>query len=406
MKGHGERLRVLVPAYACDAYDVGSGYCAFHWIKALSKFCDITALVRRRRGRPCGTEGVANVQTIHFDEPGIYAKFTGLDRRLQAGYFQFVFRAYKWAKRKMEAQRWDLVHQITPGALRFPSPMAYLGLPFVLGPAGGLHPYPKELAGALPKPPVEWLRAVDTMRMKVDPFFRGTLRRASRLLVFSRQAVEMISPEFRDKCVITPDGGFEELPKETARGSEGNTVEMLFVGRVEVVKGLKFLLKALKKVGKGRNWRLTIVGDGSDLEYERRLTGELGLTERVRFEGRKPREQVNEYYLRADVFCLPSVREGSGLAVLEAMSYGLPVVVCDYAGPAATATEECGFKVPPAKEDAFVEGLAKAVGALVESKELRLKMGAAARRRVEEEFIWEKRAERMIGIYRQILGEG
>ena len=399
-----QRLRVLICAYSCDGADVGSAYTAYHWVKSLASHCDITLLTRRRNGEACGTETLPNVRTVHFDESPLYSKFVRFDRRFQPGYFEFAVRSFFFARTALVHEPVDLVHQITPGALRYPSPMALLGIPFVLGPVGGCQPTPSRLAAALPLAcPSEFLRRFDTLRMRLDPLMRGTLERAERVLVFGRYVLASVPPVLRHKCQVVPDGGFDTLPPLPRRDPGKNLVDLLFVGSIELIKGLRFLLAAVAKVKPSVAWRLTVVGDGADLAFSKTLARDLGLAERVSFPGRVPRREVDDYYASADIFCLPTIREGVGFAILEAMSYGLPVIVCDYAGPADTVGPDCGFKIPPTRPQRFVLNIANAIERLAESPALRQRMGEAGRSRIADEFIWERRALRMLGIYRDVL---
>jgi len=399
-----ERLRVLISAYSCDGADVGSAYRAFHWVKALSNYCDVTLMTRRRNGKPCGTENLPNVNTMHFDESRIYRTFVGFDRAVQPGYFSFMARSYLFAKGQSARERYDIVHQITPGALRYPSLMGRLGIPFVLGPVGGGHPYPEALAEAFGGQGVGWVRTIDRARLRLDPFLRGTLKRAKRLVLFSQEDIKKLPERLHAKCIVMPDGGFDGLPENPSKGGR-ETFEILFVGRLVPWKGVRLALLAAARMKIAGPWRLTVVGDGPDVEYEKTLAAQLGISGNVRFAGRQPREKVDDYYKRSDVFCFPSVREPNGNVVLEAMSYGLPVIVCDYAGPSAIVTDECGYRIPPASADVFTNRIARALETLAASPQLRRGMGDAGRRRIAGEFIWDARAQKMLEIYRDVIGQ-
>ena len=106
-------------------------------------------------------------------------------------------------------------------------------------------------------------------------------------------------------------------------------------------------------------------------------------------------------FAEADVFCLPSIEEGFALAILEAMSAGLPVV--------ATEATGCGEAIDNGIEGLVVasrdaEAVTGALTALVEDTERRRAMGEAARDRVVREFGWDRYGERALAIYRSVLG--
>ena len=89
----------------------------------------------------------------------------------------------------------------------------------------------------------------------------------------------------------------------------------------------------------------TLIGDGPERVHLERLAARLGHGGKVRFEGGRSHAEVLETYGNHDVLLLPSLHDSGGLAVLEAMSRGLPVICLERSGPAMTVTEDVGIKV-------------------------------------------------------------
>jgi glycosyltransferase involved in cell wall biosynthesis len=112
-----------------------------------------------------------------------------------------------------------------------------------------------------------------------------------------------------------------------------------------------------------------------ETEFEAELKAfarQAGIADRVKFLGQ--RLDVPELMASADVYCQPNTApEPFGVSVIEAMYAGLPVVVSASGGPFETVTDECGFLAPPGDAAAVAEAL----GALIETPELRSKLGAA-----------------------------
>ena len=96
---------------------------------------------------------------------------------------------------------------------------------------------------------------------------------------------------------------------------------------------------------------------------------------------------------------LPSLYECGGAVVLEAMAVGLPVIASNWGGPADYLDADCGILVSPKSRAQFVDDLGAAMLKLAGDAELRMKMGRAGRRRVEECFDWERKVDRILEIY-------
>ncbi len=98
-------------------------------------------------------------------------------------------------------------------------------------------------------------------------------------------------------------------------------IQILYVGKLIKRKNLDILIRALKLV-KNKNWELIVIGSGPMLEKYQNLVNELNLAKMVKFLGNLPKSKVFEFMSKADIFCMPSVRETLGLVYLEAMSHG------------------------------------------------------------------------------------
>jgi glycosyltransferase involved in cell wall biosynthesis len=127
------------------------------------------------------------------------------------------------------------------------------------------------------------------------------------------------------------------------------------------------------------------------------------LLNRVYFLPWLPREELLARMASHDVFLFPSLRDGGGTVVIEAMATGRPVVCLDTGGPGMHVTEHCCVKVPPLSPQQAVRDLAAALERLYLDRGLRLKQGQAARERAEQAYHWYRLGERLMEIYRRAL---
>jgi glycosyltransferase involved in cell wall biosynthesis len=194
------------------------------------------------------------------------------------------------------------------------------------------------------------------------------------------------------------DMGLFHARERVARASA--TCRFVFVGRLVDWKRVDLLLEACAKL-KSEKFTLEILGDGPlRSELEAYAQG-LGIGERVIFHGMQPQARCSQVLSECDALVLPSLRECGGAVVLEAMACGLPVIATRWGGPADYLDERSGILVDPAGHDSFVAGLADAMRRIIASPELRTRLGEAGKRRVQEEFDWERKIDRMLDIYEQ-----
>jgi glycosyltransferase involved in cell wall biosynthesis len=186
-------------------------------------------------------------------------------------------------------------------------------------------------------------------------------------------------------------------------GISHNSLVLGYVGRIMPEKDLDTWLRAAAVVARQYpEAQFVLVGEGRDtstLSQLQRLATDLGIAERVHFPGY--RAQLLPVYAAFDLFVLTSRREGLPNSVLEAMAMALPVVTTDVAGTKELVLhEQTGFVLPQGD----VAGLAQAMTTLAGNAPLRQAMGLAGRKRVEQEFSFTGRLQRIEVLYGEIVG--
>lgn len=180
------------------------------------------------------------------------------------------------------------------------------------------------------------------------------------------------------------------------------------VGRLVEKKGFPFLLQAAAILnGRGIPFELVIVGEGPMRDELERLTGGLGLRDKVVFAGYLSQEQLAHVYRRAEVFCLGSIvardgdRDGLPNVILEAMAFGVPVVGSNLSAiPEAVEDEQTGLLAAPGSP----QELAMQLERVLSDDALRAHLTANARRLVEEEFDLMRNTLRLARLFAQMLG--
>ena len=202
-------------------------------------------------------------------------------------------------------------------------------------------------------------------------------------------------------------GTFRPLDREESRrrlGLNGDKV-LLYVGRIESLKGVELLVRTAAYLDTCEPVRVLVVGDdnGQDREVDRlrELAETLEVSESIDFVGRVAQDELPVYYSAADVCVVPSFYESFGLAALESMACGTPVVASRVGG-LSTVVEHgsTGYL----KSWRCPEAFANSLEMLISSKSLQHSMGIAARRRAEA-MSWERVAEQIAGVYDTLTAE-
>lgn len=241
-------------------------------------------------------------------------------------------------------------------------------------------------------------------------------QQVERELIADADRVVAFSPHERDSMVrlyggdaeritLVPCGvdlsRFQPLERSEARlrlGLNGEKV-LLFVGRMEELKGLDLLVHTAAQMETSDGMRVLVVGgdDGKQGEGERirRLARNLDVDDIFDFVGRVDQAELPVYYSAADVCVVPSFYESFGLAALESMACGTPVVASRVGGLSTVVQHgRTGYL----KSWRCPEAFANSVEMILSSKALQDSMGDAARRRAQD-MSWERVAERMLAIY-------
>ena len=185
------------------------------------------------------------------------------------------------------------------------------------------------------------------------------------------------------------------------RQAHGLTTEHVVagaIGRLSPEKGHLTLFEAMRSVASAvPTARLLVVGDGPDRTMLQEYCRAHGLQDRVIFTGYQ--ENISDYYGILDLLVLPSLTEGLPNTVLEAMSFGIPVLATSVGGVPEIIEGDNGVMVPPQDPAALAQQLIR----LLENQELRRTIGANGRNSLYPRFSPERRAREILAVYDELL---
>jgi glycosyltransferase involved in cell wall biosynthesis len=298
---------------------------------------------------------------------------------------RFSLGAYRYARELLDRERFDVCHCWSgwpPGLIghlletRVPNVVALRG---------------SDVPGYSHR-----LRGLDPLVFR--PLSRRVWSHAAGLVANSSDLRSLALSTYRGSIEVIPNGvdteKFAPADSQLTPDQPGVPLRLLFVGRFVGRKNVPLLLRAMTRV---EACTLTLIGDGRDAAKLRSLVSELGLTERTRFLGHVPHEDLPRHYRDADVFVLPSDREGMSNSLLEALASGLAVVSTDTGG-AADLVGPAGLIVPTGG----LEPLAAALASLARDRALVGRMRSEARRRAAG-LSWGAVADRYREVYERAI---
>ncbi|MBV9326605.1 MAG: glycosyltransferase family 4 protein [Chloroflexi bacterium] len=295
-------------------------------------------------------------------------------------------RSYLQAKRLLSEEQFDLIHLHEPMMPALPlTVLRHSGATNI----GTFH--------AFRNTPLAYFYGKPILK----PFFR----KLHGHIAVSSAAREFVGEYFPADYRVIPNG--IDFPRFNTRYppleelSDGRPT-VLFVGRLEKRKGLRFLLRAWPMVLKRQpEARLVVVGRGRPLEGYRRFAERHGWgPSDVKFAGYVAAEDLPRYYQACDVFCAPNTgQESFGIVLLEAMAAGAPIVASDIPGyrDVVTSGEE-GLLVERQNPGALADAVCRLLG----NPELRASMRRAGQFKARE-FDWPRVAAQVLDYYEEVL---
>lgn len=401
------RYQVLAVAPYCDGLDVGEAWCAYQWVKNLAEQADVTLLTLRRRGHTRASEQLPGVRVVEWDESTAGARWERMNSMLKPAYVAFYVRARKWLTESLaKGLKFDVAHQFTPIALRYPSPLNGFPIPYVIGPLGGsLNTPPGFVAECASAGWYTRLRSLDQWRLKHDPLLKKSYANASALVGVAPYVGELLDPANPRRFEVMSELGIDDLAPVHQREFLPGKLRLVHVGRAVRTKGLRDAIRAISLLPENVDVHLDVAGRGEEIDVCRAEAQRLGVSDRINFVGQIPRAEVEQLYAAADAFLFPSFREPSGSVVFEALRHGLPIITTERGGPGYVVDQTCGLTVPAQTPEQLARDLADAITRLAWDGPLRARLSQGARQRVAAIGLWPNKVDWLVNLYGELIDQ-
>jgi len=396
---------VLLSAYACEP-DKGSEP-GIGWHLAANLAARVPVVVLTRANNRASIEkaltSIAPEKRPEFIYHDLGEHFLRLKKCFKAHRWYYLL-WQKTAKREvarlLSTRSFSILHHATYASFRYATAVLGHSVPAIWGPVGGVEATPWHL---LPwshqlSLPYETARNIGIVRRKFFP--NKDWSRYARVLAATEETRHLFNAA-GIKTDLMPAIGLDEQP-EIKHPSQPGHLRLLFAGPLRYLKGVQFAIEAMAFL---QGPTLTVVGTGPFESALRGLARRLHVEDRVRFMGQVPQSELRNIYSSHDIFIFPSLHDSGGMAVLEAMNSELPVICLDCGGPAQSVSDQSGFRIPVGSRRSIILGIRNAISQYGEDRSLVETHGRAARDRINKNYSWTTKIDRLLDIYENVLEE-
>lgn len=282
----------------------------------------------------------------------------------------YLFKAYPVAKKMQKENRYDIClifFGIPSGPIGYMLKKKYK-LPYVIRFGGGDVPGFQE-------------RFTKVYKL-IAPAIKMIWKKADARIANSQGLKDMALKFYDKKSFDIISNGVDTEVFYPIEKADSDEFKILFVSRLIERKGLQFIIPQLQKIQDSteKKVKLVVVGDGPYREQLETITREYKVTDMVEFVGQKNKKEIVPFYQNADLFILPSAKEGMPNVVLEAMACGLPIIMTPCEG-SKELVQDNGYIL-------LTSEMGEKIQQLLRNKEMLQKLGHNSRRIVEEQFCW------------------
>lgn len=410
-------LRVLVNAYACSPGMGSEPGMGWNWCSHIAKYCELHILTEGefRDQIESVLPTLPQGQNMHF----YYLPVTERVRKMcwNQGDWRFYYYYRQWQKRALKKAREicqhyhiDIIHQLNMIGFREPGFLWQLSrqqnIPFVWGPIGGLinipinylwHSSKKQALKTIIK---KWISA---LQIRYSYNVRQAVKRSDILIGSTNEEANTIRTIYKkDALQMNETGTFVQQEKIEHHFCNGDSFNIIWVGRFILTKQLELALKTLAQLKENPQIKLHIVGTGQTKSTYKAMAASLGLAASCIWYGQTENKEVQQLMQNSDLFFFTSVAEATSTVILEAISNGLPILCFDAFGFSSIVDEQIGQKVPFTSPQQSVQDFAEKIRYLYHHRDLLTIMSANCKRRAEE-LSWDNKAKQMVRLYKRVV---
>lgn len=415
-------MKLLLSSIACSPYGGSETFYGWRSTRTLAEHHEVWVLVQggtRPQLERAIKEGLVP-DTMHFLYVGETNKYheNRLIARVQSwlDYIKFNRQLLSVAREAHEKIGFDLAHHLTYTTWRVGCPLWELGIPLIWGPISGTEQFPLSSFAGILSPSAKFFelsRILAGIGSKLSSSVRNCAQNSFHIFAAHSQSLGQLV-ELRGKkegvsvlCNLYFSSG--EVSKNLDRVFDPASkapLKLFASGNLEGRKGVALALHALAIAKKeGVAFRYRISSKGPELAHLQKLAKELDLDEEVVFANPFSREDYFAELKSSDIYLLPSLREGAGQTMMEAMLRGCVPIVAALGGPQEIVTDECGFRIPAKDPEQVARDIAHVIKDLYGNRNKLATMGRAAQLHIANAYSEENFVKQMNEVYERAMAK-
>lgn len=400
-------MKILVNCYACSPYKGSEPGMGWKFVNELSKYHELHIITEGKFEadiRKYLSEHPEREKDFHF-----YFLWKERHKKLRKiwppSYYWFYKawqkRAFKLAIELEEKENFDVIHQLNMVGFREPGYFWKIDKPYVWGPIGGVGLTPwcmipsMGLRGAIY---YLFYNCINLWQMYTMGRVKRAMAKSDALISATQKTREAILKLYGKDSVIIPEVGLEEIATNMiAQRAESKKLRICWSGQHTPGKSLNLLLDSLALCNRN-DYELHVLGVGSQTNKWKKQAKRLNLDGNITWYGWIDRAEALNVMQSCHLFCITSLADLTSTVLLEALSYGMPVIALDHCGFSNVIHEGCGRKIAIRSKKQVINDFADAINELADNEPLRRKLAKGARERAME-YNWQDKAAIINKIY-------
>ena len=310
-------------------------------------------------------------------------------------------KAYRMAMELDQTLHFDLVHQLNMVGYREPGYLWQMDKPMVWGPIGGFNITPWNM---LPSMGLKgcvfyFSRSVlNLWQMYTKKRVKKAMHRANALIAATKNEADVIARLYDRNSTVVPEVGFSGKETIFTPHDREKRLKICWCGQFTPGKSLNLLIEAASLVAS--KVELHILGDGECRAKWERLAAKYPQLP-ITWYGWVEKDTGMNIMQSCDLFCITSLSDLTSTVLLEALSYGLPVIALDHCGFTNVITDKCGIKIPIRNKDQVVHDISSAIDILTKNEAKRKEMSIEAYQRALS-YGWNEKGKQLERIYQAV----